>query len=184
MIHGERTIFPVPLALASSFDPGAGASRSRTSPREEAADDGIRWVFSPMVDIARDARWGRITEGAGEDTYLGSVMARGLYPGLPGRRSEQARCGRRVRETFRRLRRAECRPRIQHRRYVGADPAPGLSAALSRGDQCGRGHGDERVQSAQRRSRHGRSVHADENPARTNGTSTASSSAISARCAN
>jgi len=83
VIHGERTIFPVPLALASSFDPVLVEQVSHVA-AEESADDGIRWVFSPMVDIARDARWGRITEGAGEDTFLGSVMAAAYIRGYQG----------------------------------------------------------------------------------------------------
>jgi beta-glucosidase len=83
VIHGERTIFPVPLALASSFDPALIRQVSHVA-AAESADDGIRWVFSPMVDIARDARWGRITEGAGEDTYLGSIMAGAYVRGYQG----------------------------------------------------------------------------------------------------
>jgi beta-glucosidase len=83
VIHGERTIFPVPLALASTFDPALIQQVAHVA-GGEAADDGIRWVFSPMVDIARDARWGRITEGAGEDTYLGSVMAGAYIRGYQG----------------------------------------------------------------------------------------------------
>jgi beta-glucosidase len=83
VIHGERTIFPVPLALASSFDPGMVEQVARIS-AQEASDDGVRWVYSPMVDIARDARWGRITEGAGEDPYLGSVLARAYIKGYQG----------------------------------------------------------------------------------------------------
>jgi beta-glucosidase len=83
VIHGERTIFPVPLALASSFDPDLVEQVAHTS-AGEACDDGIRWVYSPMVDIARDARWGRITEGAGEDPYLGSVLARAYVKGYQG----------------------------------------------------------------------------------------------------
>ncbi len=83
VIHGEHTIFPVPLALASSFDPDLVRQVAHVS-AGEAADDGIRWVFSPMVDIARDARWGRITEGAGEDTFLGSVLARAYVEGYQG----------------------------------------------------------------------------------------------------
>ena len=82
-IHGERTIFPVPLALASSFDPEMIRQVAHIA-GTEASDDGIRWVFSPMVDIARDARWGRITEGAGEDTYLGSIMAGAYIQGYQG----------------------------------------------------------------------------------------------------
>lgn len=83
VIHGHRTIFPVPLALASTFDPDLVKQAAHVA-AAEAANDGIRWVFSPMVDIARDARWGRITEGAGEDTYLGSVMARAYVQGYQG----------------------------------------------------------------------------------------------------
>ena len=83
VIHGEHTIFPVPLALSSSFDPDLVRQVAHVA-AQEAADDGIRWVFSPMVDIARDARWGRITEGAGEDTFLGSVMARAYVEGYQG----------------------------------------------------------------------------------------------------
>ncbi len=83
VIHGERTIFPVPLALAASFDPEMVRQVSHVA-AQEAADDGVRWVFSPMVDIARDARWGRITEGAGEDTWLGSIMASAYVQGYQG----------------------------------------------------------------------------------------------------
>jgi beta-glucosidase len=83
VIHGERTIFPVPLALSCSFDPELVQQVARVS-AEEASTDGIRWVFSPMVDIARDPRWGRITEGAGEDTYLGSVLAGAYVRGYQG----------------------------------------------------------------------------------------------------
>ena len=83
VIHGERTIFPVPLALSSSFDPALIQQVSHAA-AQEAAADGIRWVFSPMVDIARDPRWGRITEGAGEDTYLGSVLAAAYIRGYQG----------------------------------------------------------------------------------------------------
>ena len=74
VIHGYRTIFPVPLGLASTWDPELVEQAARVA-AQEASAEGIRWTFSPMVDIARDARWGRITEGAGEDPYLGSVMA-------------------------------------------------------------------------------------------------------------
>jgi beta-glucosidase len=83
VIHGERTIFPVPLALSSSFDPDLVEKVSRVAAQESCAD-GVRWVFSPMVDIARDARWGRITEGAGEDTFLGCALARAYVRGYQG----------------------------------------------------------------------------------------------------
>ncbi len=82
-IHGYRTIFPVPLGLASSFDPPLVEATARMA-AQEASSDGIRWVFSPMVDIARDARWGRIVEGSGESPYLGSAMARAYVRGYQG----------------------------------------------------------------------------------------------------
>ncbi|MGA3265035.1 MAG: beta-glucosidase BglX, partial [Terracidiphilus sp.] len=80
VIHGHRTTFPVPLALAASWDPGAVETVARYGAREARAD-GIAWVFSPMVDVARDPRWGRIVESAGEDPWLGSVMARAWVKG-------------------------------------------------------------------------------------------------------
>jgi beta-glucosidase len=80
VIHGHRTTFPVPLALAASWDPAAIETVARMG-AVEARADGVAWVFSPMVDIARDARWGRIVESAGEDPYLGSAMARAWVRG-------------------------------------------------------------------------------------------------------
>ena len=83
IIHGYRTIFPVPLGLAATFDPALVTAASRMA-AEEATSSGIRWFYSPMVDISRDARWGRATEGAGEDTYLGQAMARAYILGYQG----------------------------------------------------------------------------------------------------
>ena len=80
VIHGHRTIFPVPLAIAASWDPEAAELVARTGATEARAD-GVSWVFSPMVDIARDPRWGRIMESNGEDTYLGSALARAWVKG-------------------------------------------------------------------------------------------------------
>lgn len=85
VVHGFRTTFPIPLALASSWDPELVERVSRVAAREASAA-GIRWTFSPMVDIARDARWGRIAEGAGEDPYLGSQMATAYVRGYQGLR--------------------------------------------------------------------------------------------------
>jgi len=84
VIHGFRTTFPVPLALASTWDPSIVEKYARIAAQESSAA-GIRWAFSPMVDIARDPRWGRIVEGAGEDPYLGSVMARAYVRGYQGK---------------------------------------------------------------------------------------------------
>jgi beta-glucosidase len=83
VIHGFRTIFPVPLGAASSWDPSA-VERSARIAATEAAAEGINWTFAPMVDIARDPRWGRIVEGAGEDPYLGAVMAEAQVRGFQG----------------------------------------------------------------------------------------------------
>jgi beta-glucosidase len=80
VIHGHRTTFPVPLAVAASWDPEAAETVAHFG-AVEARADGIPWVFSPMVDIARDPRWGRIIESSGEDPYLGSAMARAWVKG-------------------------------------------------------------------------------------------------------
>jgi len=83
VIHGYHTIFPAPLALASSWDP-AMVEGVQTIAAREARAAGIQWTFAPMVDIARDARWGRMIEGAGEDPYLGAAMARAQVRGFQG----------------------------------------------------------------------------------------------------
>lgn len=83
VIHGFRTIFPVPLAEAASWDPAA-AERSARIAAAEAAAHGLQWTYAPMVDIARDPRWGRIVEGSGEDPYLGSAMAMARVRGFQG----------------------------------------------------------------------------------------------------
>src|ERR1700723_3870193 len=85
VIHGYRTVFPIPLAMASSWDP-AVEEQAQHWAAEDARAAGIEWTFTPMVDIARDARWGRIAEGAGEDPYLGSVMAAAYVRGYQGTR--------------------------------------------------------------------------------------------------
>ena len=84
VIHGYRTIFPIPLAIAASWDPQLAELSARVAAREARAA-GIRWTFAPMVDIARDARWGRIAEGAGEDPLLGAAMAAGYVRGFQGK---------------------------------------------------------------------------------------------------
>lgn len=83
VIHGYHTIFPVPLALASSWDP-AVAEQAQAVAAREARAAGLHWTFGPMLDIARDARWGRIVEGAGEDPYLGAAMAAAQVRGFQG----------------------------------------------------------------------------------------------------
>lgn len=84
VIHGFRTTFPIPLAEAASWDPAAVEQSARIAATEASAV-GIHWTFGPMVDIARDPRWGRIAEGSGEDPYLGAVLAAARVRGFQGR---------------------------------------------------------------------------------------------------
>ncbi len=83
VIHGYRTVFPIPLAQAASFNPDL-ASQAAAVAAQEASADGVKWTFAPMLDIARDARWGRIAEGNGEDPYLGAMMAAAVVRGFQG----------------------------------------------------------------------------------------------------
>ncbi|NNC31754.1 glycosyl hydrolase [Longimicrobium terrae] len=83
VIHGFRTLFPVPLAEAASWDPDVARESARIAAAEASAY-GIAWTFAPMMDVARDARWGRVVEGAGEDPHLGSVMAAARVRGFQG----------------------------------------------------------------------------------------------------
>jgi len=85
VIHGFRTEFPIPLGLAATWNPTLVEKASRVA-ASEASAAGVRWTFSPMVDIARDARWGRMSEGAGEDPFLGSAMAAAYVRGYQGSR--------------------------------------------------------------------------------------------------
>ena len=84
VIHGYRVTFPIPLAEAASWDLEAIEKSARIA-ATEAASSGIHWTFAPMVDIARDPRWGRVMEGAGEDTYLGSLIAKARVKGFQGK---------------------------------------------------------------------------------------------------
>ncbi|RNI37960.1 beta-glucosidase BglX [Hanamia caeni] len=83
VIHGHRTIFPIPLGLSASWDTSL-IKRSARIAANEATADGLNWVYSPMVDIARDPRWGRIAEGSGEDPFLGSQIAKAMVEGYQG----------------------------------------------------------------------------------------------------
>ena len=83
VIHGFRTMFPVPIAMAASWDP-ALITRAQTIAAAEARAAGVSWAFAPMLDIARDPRWGRIVEGAGEDPYLGAAVAAAQVRGFQG----------------------------------------------------------------------------------------------------
>lgn len=83
VIHGHRTIFPIPLGMSASWDLGLIEQSARIAAKEASAE-GLNWVFSPMVDIARDPRWGRISEGSGEDPWYGSQVARAMVHGYQG----------------------------------------------------------------------------------------------------
>ncbi len=87
VIHGFHTVFPIPLGLAATFDPALVEEGARTAALEATAQ-GVRWTFSPMLDIARDPRWGRIAEGSGEDTYLDARMAEAMVYGYQGRQQD------------------------------------------------------------------------------------------------
>ncbi len=83
VLHGHRTIFPIPLGEACAFDPELWAATARAA-AAEAAREGVSMVFAPMLDVARDPRWGRISEGAGEDPYVASEFARAKVQGFQG----------------------------------------------------------------------------------------------------
>ncbi|HEU5365948.1 MAG TPA: glycoside hydrolase family 3 N-terminal domain-containing protein, partial [Hanamia sp.] len=83
VIHGHRTIFPIPLGLSSSWDTAMIKWSARIAANEATAD-ALNWVYSPMVDIAHDPRWGRIAEGSGEDPFLGSQIAKVMVEGYQG----------------------------------------------------------------------------------------------------
>jgi beta-glucosidase len=84
VVHGFRTVFPIPLGESASFDPHL-AERTARGAASEASASGLHWTFAPMVDVARDQRWGRVAEGAGEDVYLGEVLAAARVRGFQGR---------------------------------------------------------------------------------------------------
>lgn len=90
VIHGFRTVFPVPLAEASAFDP-ALAERTARAAAVEATAHGVSWTYAPMVDIARDPRWGRVVEGAGEDPFLGAALAVARVRGFRGSEADALR---------------------------------------------------------------------------------------------
>src|SRR5579859_3827845 len=83
VIHGYRTVFPIPLAQAAAWNPALAEQAAAVAAREASAD-GIKWTFAPMLDIARDPRWGRIAEGNGEDPLLGAGVARAVVHGFQG----------------------------------------------------------------------------------------------------
>lgn len=89
VIHGHRTIFPINLGLSCSWDPEL-IEKTAQAAAKEASADGLNWVYSPMVDIARDPRWGRVSEGSGEDPHLGSEIAKAMVRGYQGKNNDNA----------------------------------------------------------------------------------------------
>lgn len=89
VIHGHRTIFPIPLGMSATWDLALIQQAAHIAAKEATAE-GLNWVFSPMVDIARDARWGRISEGSGEDPYLGGQIAKAMVRGYQGSNMKNA----------------------------------------------------------------------------------------------
>ncbi len=134
VIHGFRTLFPIPLGLSASWDPALIQDTAHFA-GQEAAAQGVRWTFSPMVDIARDPRWGRIAEGAGEDPYLGSAFARAYVRGYQGESLDDPTsilaCAKRPCVGYGALRRG--RPRIQNLGNLRAHASRRLPSAVPRG---------------------------------------------------
>ncbi|SPY53248.1 beta-D-glucoside glucohydrolase [Pseudomonas aeruginosa] len=158
--HGHRTIFPISLGLAASWDPEVVARSARISALEASAD-GLDMSFSPMVDITRDARWGRVS-GRLRRRYLPDLAAvrrdgpclPGLQPGRPGQHHGGG-------QALRPVRRGRRRPRLQHRGHEPAAHVPGLPAALQGRGGRRRRRGDGLAEHHQRRARHRQPLAAD-----------------------
>ena len=168
VIHGLRTVFPIPLAEAATWDPALLEQAARVA-AEEASATGTDWIFAPMIDVARDPRWGRIAEGAGEDPFLGSAMARARVRGF---QAADLASGRRVvacPKHYVGLWRGGGGPRLQHRRHLRADPARCVPAAVQGCLRRRGGHGDEFVQRDRRGARDLQRLHPAHGACATNG---------------
>ncbi len=129
VLHGQRTVFPISLGLASSFNLDAVKTVGRVS-AYEAADDGLNMTWAPMVDVSRDPRWGRASEGFGEDTYLTTMMGQAMVESMQGQEPGGPLFGDDQRQAFRRLRRGGGRERVQYGRHEPAAPVQRLYAAV------------------------------------------------------
>ena len=125
VIHGFRTVFPIPLAEAGAFDPALWEATARAAAAETTAA-GIDLTFAPMLDVARDPRWGRIAEGPGEDPYVAATFATAKVRGYQGRRPRHHA------QALRRLRHQPRRPRLRRHRGFPPHPRRGLPPALPR----------------------------------------------------
>ena len=132
VIHGHRTIFPIPLAEAAAFDPDLWERTARAA-AVEAAADGLALAFAPMLDVARDPRWGRIAESPGEDPWLAAALCRSQGARFPGRRHRPAAQPGGDRQAPRRLRSGHRRPRLRFGGHLRALVPRGLPAAVPRG---------------------------------------------------
>ena len=150
VLHGYRTILPIPLGQAASWDMEAIQAGERVSATEASAA-GVNWIFAPMVDVTRDPRWGRVAEGSGESAWLGAQIAAARVHGLEGRSLSAPELRGVVRQALRRQRRDRGGPRLQRPRSVGAGPAGAAAAALQGRRRRRRALRDGRVQ---RRGRH------------------------------
>jgi len=129
VIHGYKTTFPIPLAEACSWDTNAMELSARIAATEASAG-GINWTFAPMVDIARDPRWGRVMEGAGEDPYLGSLIATAKGKGFPGKETGRPQCGNGLCQAFCSLWSRYRWQGLQFGGYERQAPVGGLSAHI------------------------------------------------------
>ena len=165
VIHGFRTIFPIPLALACAWEPELFAQTDTIAAREAAAA-GLDWTFAPMVDLARDPRWGRIAEGFGEDPWLGALDAAASVRGFQGANIAETNRIVGVPETLRGLRRGGGRAGLQYDGNIRIHPAQFLSAAVQSWRGRGGLDGDERIQRAFRNARQRQPSHAHRHFAR------------------
>ena len=182
VIHGLRTILPVPIAMAASWDPET-IERGQSVAAREARAVGIHWAFAPMVDIARDPRWGRMIEGAGEDPFLGAAVAAAQVRGFQGDAARRARAHHRRSQALRRLWRRARRPRLRRGQPLRLRAVERLPAAVRGGGRGRRRERDDRLHDAQRRSRDRQPLAVHRRAARSAAASRGSSSATPTRCA-
>ena len=171
VIHGLRTIFPVPIAMAASWDPETIEAGQAVAAREARAV-GIHWTFAPMVDIARDPRWGRIIEGAGEDPYLGAAVAAAQVRGFQGPELGAPGAGHRRPETPRRVRLRPRRPRLRRGQPVGLRAVERRLPAVPAAVEAGAGNVMTALHGPQRHPGHRQPVAVHRGAARDAGVST------------
>ena len=162
-IHGFRTVFPIPLGTGASFDPAGGGGR-RQYRRPRVGGRRLKQTYAPMVDVSHEPRWGRISEAAGEDPYLNSVIAAARVKGTQG--SDYSAPDKLIAsaEALRRLRPARGRARLQHDRHVRAAAAELLPAAVQGRVDAGADTFDVLVQRDQRRARLRQQLHDERHP--------------------